>query len=84
MKAFTRELIETLILALLMFLGLQFSLQNFRVEGSSMVPTLEGGQYVLVNKLVYFHFGSRNVNRVIPFVKVTEGGTAYPLHPPNQ
>ncbi len=49
-----------------------------------MVPTLEGGQYVLVNKLVYFHFGSRNVNRVIPFVKVTEGGTAYPFHPPNQ
>lgn len=54
MRALIRELIETVILALLIFLGLQFSVQNFRVEGSSMEPTIEERQLIVVNKLIYF------------------------------
>ena len=33
---------------------IQTSVRNFKVDGSSMNPTLEGGQYLMVNKLVYF------------------------------
>ena len=53
MKATLRELAETLLLSSLIFIGLQFSVQNFSVEGDSMDPTLEQGRYVLVNKLAY-------------------------------
>jgi signal peptidase I len=49
-----RDLIETIILALLIFVGVRAMVQNFRVEGSSMEGTLHDGQYILVNKAVYW------------------------------
>jgi len=48
-----RELAETLLLALLIFLSVRASFQNFRVEGASMQPSLENGEYLIVNKLSY-------------------------------
>lgn len=48
-----RELAETLLLALLIFLSVRASFQNFRVEGVSMNPSLENGEYLIVNKLAY-------------------------------
>ncbi len=48
-----RELTETLLLALLIFLAVRASFQNFRVEGASMEPSLENGEYLIVNKLSY-------------------------------
>ncbi|HEY8490027.1 MAG TPA: hypothetical protein VIO14_03445, partial [Dehalococcoidia bacterium] len=41
------ELAETLILALLIFLTVRAVVQNFRVEGSSMAPSLQHGEHVL-------------------------------------
>ena len=49
-----RDLIETVILALLIFVGVRAMVQNFRVEGSSMEGTMHDGQYILVNKALYF------------------------------
>jgi signal peptidase I len=48
-----RELAETLLLALLIFLAVRASFQNFKVEGASMQPSLEHGEYLIVNKLSY-------------------------------
>lgn len=48
-----RELAETVLLAVLIFLAVRASFQNFRVEGASMVPSLENGEYLIVNKLSY-------------------------------
>jgi signal peptidase I len=48
-----RELVETLLLALLIFLAVRSAVQNFKVEGESMLPSLENGQYIIVNKLAY-------------------------------
>ena len=48
-----REGVETLLLALLIFLAVRTSFQNFRVEGASMVPSLDNGEYLIVNKLAY-------------------------------
>ena len=48
-----RELAETLLLALLIFMAVRASFQNFRVEGASMQPSLENGEYLIVNKLSY-------------------------------
>jgi signal peptidase I len=55
MKAFVRELIITLGLALAIFLILQTTVQSSIVEGSSMQPTLENNQRLIVVKAVY-HF----------------------------
>jgi signal peptidase I len=48
-----RELIETLILTLVIFLLIRFAVQNFRIEGFSMEPNFHDGQFLFVNKLVY-------------------------------
>jgi signal peptidase I len=55
-----REIIETLVLTLVIFLAVHFSVQTFRVDGESMMPGLNTDEYVLVNKLAYlFHGPSR-------------------------
>jgi signal peptidase I len=40
-------------LTLVIFLGVRLGVQNFRVEGFSMQPTLQTNQYLLVNKVAY-------------------------------
>ena len=55
-----REVIETVALTLLMFLIIRFAVQNFRVDGMSMEPTLHNGEFILVDKAAYlFHAPSR-------------------------
>lgn len=51
-----RELLETAVLTLAIFLAVRVALQNFKVEGASMFPTLHNGEYILVDKISYmFH-----------------------------
>jgi signal peptidase I len=55
-----RELIETLLLTLVIFLLIRFAVQNFRIEGFSMEPNFHDGQFLLVNKIIYmFHPAER-------------------------
>lgn len=63
-----RELAETLILAFLIFLAVRAVVQNFRVEGASMQPTLHDGQYLLVNKAIYFRINLKTVHKFLPFI----------------
>jgi signal peptidase I len=62
------ELIQTLILAGLIFFAVRAMAQNFRVEGSSMEPGLHNGQYLLVNKAIYFKISLERLSRYVPFV----------------
>jgi len=48
-----RELTETLLLAGLIFLAVHVSMQNFKVEGASMEPSLDNGEYLIVSRLAY-------------------------------
>jgi signal peptidase I len=51
-----REILETIILTLLIFLVLRFAVQNYRVDGQSMEPSLHDQEYILVDKAAYlFH-----------------------------
>jgi signal peptidase I len=84
MSSVVREFLEAILLALLVFLVIQTSIQNFRVEGSSMHPTLEGGQYLLINKLVYFRIDQERLSRIIPFWKVAESTENFAVHPPQR
>ena len=53
MSIFFREILTTLILALVIFLGLQTTVQRFVIDGPSMMPNFHDGQQLLVNKAVY-------------------------------
>ena len=50
---FGTELLQTAALMVLLFLGIRGVVQNFRVEGPSMQPTLYTGQYLWVSKVAY-------------------------------
>ncbi len=57
---FWRELLETVLLTVIIFLVVRLALQNFKVDGDSMYPNLHNGEYILVNKLAYlFHSPQR-------------------------
>jgi signal peptidase I len=68
-----RELVETVILALLIFFAVKAVVQNFRVEGSSMEPSLQGEQYLLVNKAIYFRVDMDRIHQFLPFVPGDNG-----------
>jgi signal peptidase I len=48
------EILQTIVLTLAIFFAVRSVVQNFRVEGASMSPTLQSGEYLLINKAVYF------------------------------
>lgn len=54
---FVREILEILTLTLLMFLILRFAVQNFRIDGPSMEPSLHNQEYILVDKAAYLFHG---------------------------
>ena len=68
-----REIIETALLVLLVFLAVRASLQNYMVEGYSMLPNLDHGQHVLVNKLAYAEINLDRLTDFIPFVDAGDG-----------
>ena len=84
MSRVAREVIDAVVLALIVFLLIQGSIRNFRVDGSSMRPTLDGGQYLLVNKLVYFQFDTGRLSRIIPFWKNDKPTAHFAIHPPRR
>lgn len=52
-KRFVLDILETLILAVVLYFGINAVSARVRVDGFSMRPTLEDGEYILVNKLAY-------------------------------
>ena len=79
-----RELLEALLLAMIVFLVIQTSVRNFKVEGSSMDPTLEDGQFLLVNKLVYFPLDTHRLSRIVPFWQAERSGHRFAVRPPER
>jgi signal peptidase I len=71
-KRFALDIIETLLLAVVLFLGINAISARVRVDGFSMRPTLEDGEFVLVSKLNY-RFGVIERGDIIVF--------HYPVNP---
>ena len=66
-KPFVREVLGTLLLAILIFLMISTTIQSSVVIYSSMEPNIHEGQRILINKLVYkFHEPERGDIIVFP------------------
>ena len=57
MSSFLRKIFVTLLIALVLFLGINYSIQNSEVIGYSMEPSLHNEERILINKLAY-RFGN--------------------------
>ena len=60
------DIVETLFLSVLLFLAINAVSARIRVDGHSMQPTLNSGEFVIVNKLAY-KFGEADNGDVIVF-----------------
>lgn len=54
MKGTIREIIITVLLATIFFLGIRTVVHNFEVRGFSMEPNLHDGQFIIVSKAAYW------------------------------
>jgi len=66
MKAYIREIVGLILLAVVISLLLQVVLPRFEVVGSSMEPSLHDGQRLIINKAVYF-FREPEAGEVVVF-----------------
>jgi signal peptidase I len=84
LKAWVRELVETVMLAALVFLSVRASFGNFMVDGNSMYPTLENGQFLIVNKLVYSEVDVEKLSSFLPIIDPGDDPTRYVFHGPQR
>lgn len=66
-KRFVLDILETLVLAVVLYFGINAVSARVRVDGFSMRPTLQDGEYILVNKLAY-KFSEPKRGDIIVFV----------------
>ncbi|MBI5704121.1 MAG: signal peptidase I [Chloroflexi bacterium] len=52
-KRFVLDILETILLAVVLYFGINAVSARVRVDGLSMSPTLQNGEYVLVSRLSY-------------------------------
>ncbi len=83
-RSVVKELLETAIFILLVFFIVRGIVQNFKIEGSSMEPNLHSGQYILVNKIVYFHFDINAPLRLLPGQEDLPVRMVYPFRQPQR
>ena len=84
MPRLAREITEAVLLALVALVALQAAVQNFKVEGSSMTPTLESGQYLVVDQASFFKFDKERLSRAVPFWKTSEAEPEFAFDPPER
>jgi signal peptidase I len=63
---FVVDVLETLVLSIVLFVGINMISARIRVDGASMEPTLVSGEYVIVSKLSY-RLGSPQRGDIIVF-----------------
>jgi signal peptidase I len=83
-SSMVREIVETLILALIIFIAVRSVVLNFRVDGLSMTPSLDNNEMLLVNRNAYFNFDSNAVIDWLPLVERDGENITYPFGPPER
>ncbi len=73
---FVIDVVETLILSIVLFAAINAVSARIRVDGASMEPTLQSGEFVIVNKLAYL-FGEPTTGDVIVFHFPRDPGQEY-------
>ena len=54
MTKYARDIIITVIAAVIIFVGLQLTIGSFKVYGTSMMPNIKNGEYIMVSKVTYY------------------------------
>lgn len=83
-RSMVREIVETLLLALIIFVAVRSVVLNFRVDGLSMMPSLQDNEMLLVNRNAYLNFDTWAFVDWLPLVEHEEENVVYPFDPPER
>jgi signal peptidase I len=79
-----REIIETALIAILIFVAVRSLVLNFRVDGSSMLPNLVDGEMLLVNRNAYDSFDLYTLVDWLPGVEHANAKEITPFDGPDR
>ncbi len=83
-RSLLKDIAETLVLALIIYGAVRAGIQNFKVEGTSMEPSLHNGQYLLVNKLSFASVGLDGIAGIVPGLSSLKGSLLFPFGQPQR
>lgn len=72
---FVWELLQTVALTLLIFIAMRSVVQNFKVEGTSMEPTLHHNEFLIINKAAYARIDGTPLERLIAPAHASSGAS---------
>jgi signal peptidase I len=81
---FFREVLETALIAIVIFFAVRALVLNFRVDGNSMMPNLQNGEMLLVNRNAYSSFDLNALVDWIPGVELAEARDISPFSDPHR
>lgn len=79
---FVWELAQTVVLALIIFFAMRAVVQNFKVEGTSMEPTLHHNQFLVINKATYARVDGTPLERLFVGGDRAGGAPVFLFGPP--
>ena len=79
-----REIIETVLLAAVIFFGVRMLVLNFKVDGLSMMPNLQNHELLLVNRNAYEDIDLNHLLNRLPFVDREGTWVIYRFDPPKR
>ena len=79
-----REIVETILLAALIFFGVRLLFLQFKVEGQSMMPNLQNNELLLVNRNAYEDIDLNSWLNKLPFVDRDGTWVIYEFSPPER
>jgi signal peptidase I len=79
-----REIVETALIAILIFVGVRTLVLNFRVDGSSMLPSLVNGEMLLVNRNSYESYDLYTLVDWLPGVEHADAKEFTPFDGPHR
>lgn len=79
-----REVVETVLLAVVLYVGIRTVVLPYEVEGASMTPNLQNHERVLVNRLAYAGFDADVLWDLIPGVDDAEHDPVRPFGGPER
>jgi signal peptidase I len=60
------DFVQLVVIAVVGFMAVRSTVQTFRVDGPSMLPTLRPGQVLLINRAVYWHIDGTPFESLVP------------------
>ncbi len=79
-----QSVLVTLLLAAIVFVLIYTSFQNYQVEGTSMSPNVEDGQFIIVNKAAYRRFSFKPISDWFFFLDRDKDGYVEPFGEPQR